>query len=110
MIEKRIYSQWAFSDNEAEMAKCNSEIYKELKKKYRIYRHDLKMELTNGVDCNFAEYDVIIGRKAGYAHALYRIHKNAPKLSTVELALLCDGGNLCFGYTTNGQLIKVHED
>lgn len=29
-IEKKIYSSWAFKENESEKARCNREIYKEL--------------------------------------------------------------------------------
>lgn len=101
MIEKRIYSSYAFTEDEREKGKQNREIYKELKEKYKVYRHDLKYHLQDGNDCNFSEYDVVIGRKPGYAHAEYCIYKNAPELSLAELALLCDHGNLCFGYSVS---------
>lgn len=110
MVEKKIYSSFAFTENEREKGSRNYEIYKELKEKYRVYRNDLKMELTDGADCAFADYDIVIGRKPGYNHALYRIYKNAPGLSTLELALLCDGGSLCFGYSMQGDMIRVSED
>jgi len=110
MVEKKIYSSYAFTENEGEKMSRNYEIHKELKDKYRVYRNDTKMELADGADCNFDDYDIVIGRQPGYNHALYRIYKNAPGLSTLELALLCDGGNLCFGYMTQGELIRVSED
>lgn len=110
MNKKRIYAPWAFTENEREKGKQNYEIYKELKEKYRVYRHDFKMDLKDGADCNFENYDVVIGRKPGYHHALYRIYKNAPGLTTAELALLCDEGNLCFGYSMQGDHIRVSED
>lgn len=110
MVEKKIYAPFAFTENEREKAQRNIEIYKELKEKYKVYRHDIKIDLKDGEDCDFAEYDVVIGRKAGYHHSVYRIHKNAPNLSTAELALLCDHGSLCFGYGMQGELIRVSED
>lgn len=109
-MEKRIYSPWAFTENEHEKCRINYDIFAELKGKYKIFRRDQKIDLIDGEDCNFAEYDVIIGRKPGYNHAIYRIHKNAPGLSTAELALLCDEGNLCFGYTSQDGYIRVSED
>ena len=108
--ERNIHSSYAFTENEREKMVENYETHKALKEKHRVFRHDLKMILIDGEDCNFSDYDVVIGRKAGYAHALYRIHKNAPNLSTLELALLCDSGNLCFGYMMEGSDIRVSED
>lgn len=110
MIEKKIYSSFAFSANEKEKAKMNAEIYKELTEKFKVFRHDLKIDLVGGADCNFDDYDIVIGRKPGYNHALYRIYKNSPLLNTDALALLCDHGNLCFGYMMQGDLIRVSED
>lgn len=110
MIEKKIYSPWAFTGNEDEKAASNRQIYEKLMKEYRVYRHDSKIDLQDSVDCNFADYHIVIGRKAGYGHALYKIRKNRPYLSNDELALLCDQGNLCFGYEMQGDMIKVFED
>lgn len=110
MVERKIYPEYAFTANEGEKARCNREIYNELKEKYKIYRRDTKMQLTDGEDCDFTQYDIVIGRSAGYNHALYRIYKNAPNLSKDELALICDCGNLCFGYTMQGELFYVFED
>lgn len=109
-MERRIYSSWAFTENEREKAEINREIYNELMGKYKVYRNDIQMDLKDGESLKFEDYDVVIGRKPGYCHALYRVHKNAPGLSIEELALLCDHGNLCFGYSRQGELIRVSED
>lgn len=115
MIEKKIYSSYAFTENESEKGKQNRAIHKELTEKYKVYRNDCQYSLTDGEDCNFNDYDIVIGRKPGYAHAEYCIYKNAPALTTAELALLCDHGNLCFGYSiivTSKEItrIRVSED
>lgn len=94
--KKRIYSSWAFSENEREKSKINYEIYKELIQKYKVYRGDVRENL------NFDNYDVIINRTACYLHGEYKVYKNTPNLSDDELALLCDEGNLCFGYSKMG--------
>ena len=110
-MEIKIYSSWAFTENEREKAKINREIYNELKSKYKVYRHDFKQDLKDKEDVNFEDYDVIIGRSACYSHGEYTIHKNAPNLRDDELALLCDCGNLCFGYMVTGlNGIHVSED
>jgi len=109
-MERKIYTPWAFSENEREKGLINREIYIELMGKHSIFRHDRKTNLTDGVDCSFEDFDVVIGRKPGYHHALYRIYKNAPELTMDELALICDGGNLCFGYMMDAGHIRVSED
>ena len=109
-MEKKIYSSWAFTANESEKSGINNEIYHELKEKNKVYRSDFKSNLQDGVDCNFEEYDVVIGRQPGYLHSTYIVHKNSNNLSNLELALLCDCGNLCFGFRMEGKQIRINED
>lgn len=78
------------------------ERYKELREQYKIARSNVT-DLEN--------YDVVIQRiGSGYAHAKYRVVKNGPGLSTKDLAIICDDGNLCFGYRTEGSIICVYTD
>lgn len=114
-LERRIYSPWAFTENEFEKGRMNHDIYNELKSKHIIFRSDFKNKIIDGVDICFDDYDIVIGRKPGYHHSVYYVYKNAPKLSVAELALICDGGNLCFGYSFEGNhngimIIRVSED
>lgn len=111
-LEKKIYKAWAFTDNESEKRDINNLIYKELSEKYKIsyslrrYNPTLKgME-----DISFDDYDIVLNSTSGYGHTKYRIVKNNTKLSRDELALICDRGNLCFGYRMEGSAIVVHED
>ncbi|MBO7043619.1 hypothetical protein J6W34_03620 [bacterium] len=96
MIERKIYSNWAFSDNEKEKGQMNIEIVHELKKKYKI---------NQGEDSDII-YEV--------SHCKYRskyyIKKCPDSVTLDELALICDNGNLCFGYTGTKKLIEVYED
>lgn len=56
-------------------------------------------------------YDVIVKCcGTGYAHKNYEVIKNAPRLSDDDIALICDNGNLCFGYRGSGRYITVHTD
>lgn len=86
-MEKRIYSGWAFSADEAEKAHINREIYEEIKDKAKV--------------------SLI---KTGYAHKVYEVVSNPENLSKDALALIADRGNLCFGYRTNGDQIIIHTD
>ena len=57
------------------------------------------------------EYDIVIKHEgSGYAHTKYRVLRNTPGLSTKDLAIICDKGNLCFGYSMRNGLICVHTD
>ena len=103
----KIYVGWAFTKDELDKRDSNRRIYDKLNEKYRIHRNDLQFN----PEVNQDDYDVIIGRKACYKHAEYNIIKNKPNLSTDELLLLCDNGNLCFGGRKDGQhILTVWED
>ena len=96
MIERKIYSNWAFSDNEKEKGQMNIEIVHELKKKYKI---------NQGEDS-----DIIFTSKPCFLRTKYYIEKCPDSVTLDELALICDNGNLCFGYSGTKKLIEVSED
>lgn len=100
-IEKKIYSSLAFKENESEKAHCNREIYKELCEKYKISRYKVE---------NSDDYDIVLDRTPGYNHSTYSVIKNNTELSQLELALICDDGNLCFGYIMQGSQFYIFED
>lgn len=95
MVERKIYSPWAFTTNEFEKRNMNYEIYEELKRKYKIK----KKSIMESLEELSKDYDVIYQRSStAYGFTDYTVLKNGPNLSTDELALLVDDGNLCFGY------------
>lgn len=61
---------------------------------------------------NQDDYDIVIDDLgSGYAHHKYKAIKNIPNLSNKDLAIICDRGNLCFGYRVEyGNIICVHTD
>ena len=87
MIEKKVYSGYAFTENSDEKIKINREIYEEIKDKAKVEFHH-----------------------AGYGYAAYKVIDNPEHLSSIELALICDSGNLCFGCRMKGELIVIHTD
>lgn len=108
MTTHTIYSPWAFTENESQKQQSNLAALKELQEKHIIkdkWLYD-KMDATEQ-----ATIDVVVGRVGGsYGHSLYEVYKNTPQLSTKELALICDGGNLCFGHSAMGKKIKIYTD
>jgi hypothetical protein len=106
MVERRIYSSFAFSENEQEKMHINHEIYtEELKPKSKQFYGN--SEPTEQERKDFTCYKCI---KNGYGHNVYRIFSNPHNLSTLQLALICDGGNLCFGYRMEGSNTVIHTD
>lgn len=86
-VEERIYSSWAYTENEREKAAMNRKIYEQLKGKAVLER---------------------VG--TGYGSAKYKVVENPHNLSVLELALIADRGNLCFGYRVEGDYIIIHTD
>ena len=108
-LEKKVYSSWAFTENEKEKSKINNEIYEELKEKYKILKvSDVDHRTPTNVELE--QNDIVISRKACYAHGEYRIYKCPNEITLDELALICDGGNLCFGYRGDKKFLSVSED
>ena len=57
------------------------------------------------------EYDVVVNNfSQRYGTSEYEIIKNGPGLSEKELALICDDGNLCFGYSAHGKYIDIYTE
>ena len=92
-MEKKVYPAWAFTNNSTEKCRINFAIYEELKAKYKIA---WKCEISSE---DYDKYDIIFSaRRAGYSHMEYDIFKKPAELTDDEIALICDDGNLCFGY------------
>ena len=101
----KVYPNWAYEKDEQEKHDMNLETYEELRKKYKILRSCITENY------NFDDYDIVIetmGSDYGSNH--YLVHKNNVGLSNDELALLCDEGNLCFGYRIKKNRFIIYTD
>ena len=93
MLERKVYSGWAFTSNEDGKAQINREIYAELCKKYKISR------ILPETEEEAEQYDIIVHFCCSwYASCEYEIIKKPQDVTDDEMALICDDGNLCFGY------------
>lgn len=108
-MEKKIYNSWAFTQNEEEKFKINKQILEELENKYKIckvsdinHKEPTKEQLE--------ENDIVFSRSAEYLQGDYRIYKCPDEINVDEIALICDDGNLCFGYRGDRKHIIVYED
>lgn len=103
-MERKIYAPWAFQENEQEKAKINQDIYRGIAGKYKQFWRDEPTE------DELKKLMCYRSAGTGYGHIKYRILSNPQKFSVLEQALICDGGNLCFGYRLEGELIVIHTD
>ena len=101
----RVHSSYAFTENEREKAKENRATYEEIKKKWRVL---VREYFEDGAD--FRDYDLVISRKPKYCHSECTVLKNNTDLTEIEIALVCDGGNLVFGYRLQGKTYYINED
>ena len=90
--------------------------YKELCNKYKISHtahvwDTMLKKFRPFTDEELAQFDVIVTHvKSHYGRNEYEIIKNEPKLSSKDLAIICDKGNLAFGYTGNQKRLSVNTD
>lgn len=87
--------------------------YREILKKYRVTTAKTvwNPQMQKSVPIQEKDYDVILWRVGrGYACEIYEVVKNAPGLDEKSLALICDDGNLCFGYDVRNGKIVVYTD
>ena len=87
--------------------------YKKLKEKYKIHYGltDYDKETRTTKNINLDDYDIVVKENfPTYACRNFQIIKNKPNLGALELAIICDEGNLCFGYRGDKKFISVSED
>jgi hypothetical protein len=98
-----VYSNYAFSNDSQKKAEINRESFIRLKDKYNILKYSEER--------NNEEYDIILRFCGPEYHSFsYIVEKNGPSLTDHELALICDNGNLCFGYTVEDRRIVIFTD
>nr|DAG82984.1 MAG TPA: hypothetical protein [Caudoviricetes sp.] len=93
-MEERIYNSWAFSVNEGEKGKINYKIYLDLKNKYKILQI---ADFSEPTEEQLLNNDIVYSRKACYLRGEYTLYKAPTDITTNELLLIFDKGNLCFG-------------
>lgn len=110
MLDRKVYSGWAYKDNSDEKAKINRELYAELAPKIKMCYVNPKTHILDCTSDDMEKYCCITSAGHGYANTKYRVLSNPYNLSNDELALACDGGNLCFGYRMDGDVVVVYID
>lgn len=93
-----------------------NDTYKIRKGTYGLISEEQKKSMTllevgEAIKKALEEYDVVVERCGSvYAGAKYKVLQNKPNLSTKDLAIICDSGNLCFGYRVESGYIIVYTD
>lgn len=110
MLEKRVYSAWAFTENANEKAQINIKIYRELKPKVKICHKNYFTHRLEITPHDLEQYCCIVYDGSGYAHQRYCVLSNPHNLTLDELALVADGGCLCFGYRGDDRELIIYTD
>ena len=90
-LEKKVYSPWAYTENESEKSKINYEIFKELRDKANVISKDYGYG-------NFKAFVIILDKEHFKDLENEDASKERKEELLDELALIADNGNLCFGY------------
>ncbi len=105
-MERKIYNCWAFTQDQDQKGKINRQIYMdELKNKAKLIQHN--EEVTEE---DFEKYMCYEYVGSGFHHVKYRILSNPHNFTLDEQALICDDGNLRFGYRLEKGLIIINTD
>ena len=94
-LEKKVYSPWAYTENESEKSKINYELYKEIKDK----AHCVGGNNGYGFSTSYMVID-----DQDYFDSLKK--NKGDKEVINQIALIADSGNLCFGYSFLGKLTE----
>lgn len=104
-MEVKIYNGWSHSDKAEEKQAINKEIYNKLKSFAKQVGYNWrtgKPDWTKDDEENYFCYK-LIRREAGRIY--FSVVSNPHGFTVDEMALICDSGNLCFGYTYCGDII-----
>ena len=107
MLKQKVYSGWALKENAIEMSKINKEIYKSLKPKVKMCYVDYRTKTLDCTSDDLQKYCCITPYGHGYGTIKYRVLSNPYGFTKDQLALICDDGNLCYGYRQDGSDVFI---
>ena len=93
---------WAFSDKALEKRDENRKTFLRLYPKTKRVWVDSITKLLNITDNDLAEFMCYQQCESGYGNVEYKILSNPFNFTKDECALVCDNGNLCYGYRSLG--------
>lgn len=99
----KFYSAWAYDENEDAMTDANARIYLDL-------RAAVRLNPRNTDDANWKDNLVYENSATGYTHRSFMVKSKPEWMTMAEAALLIDRGNLCFGFQTMGNVVKIYTD
>lgn len=104
------YSEWAFSPIQEEANGVNLKALAEYKGRY-IHAHFpmTEEEMRAKAEENPGKL-VYFESSPSYSRRHYHVISNPENLSGPEIALIVDGGNLCFGFHAVGADIDIYSD
>lgn len=105
-----INTSWAFQENADALAKENLEIHKQLAPKAKQVWKNFYTQKYDITQDDMKNYMCYTSQGYGYGNVTYKVLSNPFNFTDDEQALICDNGNLCFGYRKLGNLITIYTD
>ena len=99
----KFYSAWAHDENEDAMRDANAIVYLDL-------RSAVSLNPRNTDDANEEDELIYENIASGYAHRSFIVKSKPDWMTMDEAALVIDRGNLCFGFQTMGNVVKIYTD
>lgn len=99
-----VYAPWAFQENEGEKRDANRRLYSQLMERLGIDRAQTAGRVVEGGGLAFEELSPT------YNEIHFRVTEKPDWMTWAEVALVCDYGNLCFGFHLRGNVIDVYTD
>lgn len=99
-----VYAPWAFQENEGEKRDANRRLFGQLSERLGIDRTQAPWRAVGGGGLRFEEL------APTYAERHFRVTEKPDWMTWAEVALVCDHGNLCFGFHLRGNVIDVYTD
>lgn len=99
----KLYSAWAYDENEYAMRDANRNVYEAL-------IEAVKLNPLNTDDANEDDELIYESIAPWYAHSSFMVKSKPEWMTMAEAALVIDRGNLCFGFQTMGNVVKIYTD
>nr|DAM29467.1 MAG TPA: hypothetical protein [Caudoviricetes sp.] len=99
----KLYSAWAYDENEDAMRDANARVYHDL-------RAAVSINPRNTDDAKGKDELVYENSATGYAHRSFMVKAKPEWMTMAEAALVIDMGSLCFGFQTMGNVVTIFTD
>lgn len=100
-----VYAPWAFKEDEDAKRDANRELYGRILERLGTSQREQAFRRT--FEAGGLRFERLEPR---YKRICFRVDEKPDWMTWAEVALVCDDGNLCFGFSVSGNFIDVYTD